>query len=108
MNPRTFRPAIIGFVQIVREKHPDTPFAVIPPIFSPPLESERNAVSLSLTNMQQQVARAVDDLKSSGDANVYYVDGLRLFGKDLAHMLPDDLHPNAEGYKPLGEISSTK
>ena len=31
LNERTFRAAIIGFVQIVREKHPDTPFAVISP-----------------------------------------------------------------------------
>ena len=107
MSPRTFRPAIIGFVRIVRKKLTDTPFAVISPICSPPLESERNAVGLSLTDMRQEVAQAVD-LRSCGDANVLYVDGLRLFGKDLAHMLPDDLHPNAEGYKPLGEISSTK
>ena len=39
LNERTFRAAIIGFVQIVREKHPDTPFAVISPIYSPPRET---------------------------------------------------------------------
>ena len=28
---------------------------------------------------------------------------LELFGPDLAHLLPDDLHPNAEGYKIMGQ-----
>ena len=39
LNARAFGPGIIGFVQIVREKHPDTPFAIISPIVSPPRES---------------------------------------------------------------------
>ena len=103
LNARTFRPAIIGFVQIIREKHPDTPLAVISPIFSPPLETARNAVGFSLTDMRQEVAQAVEDLNSCGDANVHYVDGLKLFGAHLGHMLPDDLHPNAEGYRLMGE-----
>ncbi|MDA0769225.1 MAG: hypothetical protein BZY79_05335 [SAR202 cluster bacterium Casp-Chloro-G4] len=102
MNVRTFRPGIIGFVQILREKHPDTPLAVISPIFSPPRETERNAAEFNLTDMRQEVAQAVDDLKSCGDSNVHYVDGLKLFGTDLGHMLPDDLHPNADGYKLMG------
>ena len=33
---------------------------------------------------------------------VYYFDGLKLFGSECADLLPDDLHPNAEGYKILG------
>jgi hypothetical protein len=103
LNARTFRPAIIGFVQILREKHPDTPLAVISPIFSPPLETKQNAVGFNLIEMRQEVAQAVDDLKSCGDSNVHYVDGLKLFGDHLGHMLPDDLHPNAEGYKLMGQ-----
>ena len=103
LNERTFRSAIIGFVNIVREKHPDTPFAVASPIFSPPRETTLNAVGFTLSDMRQEVAEAVEALKAHGDGNVYYVDGLSLFGSDFAHMLPDELHPDAEGYKLLAQ-----
>ena len=102
LNIRTFQPAIIGFVQIVREKHPDTPFVVISPIFSPPRETTRNAVEFTLADMRQEVAEAVQAMKDRGDANLHCVNGLELFGSDLAHLLPDDLHPDAEGYKIMG------
>ena len=103
MNIRTFRPAVIGFVHIVREKHPDTPLVVISPIFSPPRETTPNAAEFTLTQMRVEVAEAVDAMQGRGDTNLHYVDGLDLFGPDLAHLLPDDLHPNAEGYKVMGQ-----
>ena len=59
MNIRTFRPAVIGFVHIVREKHPDTPLVVISPIFSPPRETTPNAAESTLTQMRVEVAEAV-------------------------------------------------
>jgi lysophospholipase L1-like esterase len=31
------------------------------------------------------------------------VDGLSLFGPDLVSLLPDNVHPNAEGYQALGK-----
>jgi lysophospholipase L1-like esterase len=37
-------------------------------------------------------------LKAHGDENITYVNGLDVFGSDKAHLLPDDLHPNNEGY----------
>lgn len=103
LSIRTFKSAIIGFVNIVREKHPDTPFAIASPIFSPPRETTKNNVDFTLSDMRQEVAEAVEALKAHGDGNVYYVDGLSLFGSDLAHMLPDELHPDAEGYKLLAQ-----
>ncbi len=103
LNARTFMPAIIGFVHIVREKHPDTPFAVISPIFSPPRESTPNEVGFTLSAMREEVAEAVQVMKDCGDRNIHYVDGLDLFGPELAGLLPDELHPNAEGYKILGQ-----
>ena len=95
LSPRTFQSAIIGFVQIVREKHPDTPFVVISPIFSPPRETTKNAVEFTLEEMRQEVEEAVRTMRAQGDANLHYVSGLELFGRDLAHLLPDDLHPDA-------------
>ena len=53
--------------------------------------------------MRIEVREAVESFRRRGDANLYYVDGLTLFGKDLAHLLPDNLHPNAEGYRRMGE-----
>ena len=103
MNIRTFRPAVIGFVHIVREKHPDTPLVVISPIFSPPRETTPNAAESTLTQMRVEVVEAVDAMQDRGDTNLHYVNGLDLFGPDLAHLLPDDLHPNAEGYKVMGQ-----
>jgi len=103
LNMRSFRPAIIGFVQIVREKHPDVPFAVVSPIVSPPRETAKNAVGFNLPMMREEAAAAVAALRAHGDRHVHYIDGLALFGPDFAHLLPDDVHPNAEGYKALGK-----
>ncbi len=103
LGPRTFRSAVIGFVQIVREKHPDAPFVVVSPILSPPRETTPNLVGLSLSDMRNEIAEAVEALRAHGDANIHYVDGLRVFGSDQVHLLPDEVHPDAEGYKVLGQ-----
>ncbi|MBM2827335.1 MAG: family lipase [Dehalococcoidia bacterium] len=102
LGPRTFGPAIIGFVQILRERHPDTPLAVMSPIYSPPRETTPNVVGFTLRAMREEVAEAVAALQACGDHNIHYVDGLEVFGPELGHLLPDELHPNAEGYKIMG------
>lgn len=102
LSPRTFRSAIIGFVQIVREKHPDTPYVVMSPIYSPPRETTPNAVDFTLQAMRDEVAAAVDALQAAGDRNLHYVNGLEIFGAEYTHLLPDELHPDAEGYRIMG------
>jgi hypothetical protein len=103
LGPRAFMPAVIGFVHILREKHVDTPIAVISPIFSPPRETTENAVGFTLSAIRAEVGEAVEIMKARGDANLHYINGLELFGSDLAGLLPDDLHPNSEGYKLMGQ-----
>jgi hypothetical protein len=103
LSPRTFRPAVIGFVQTIREGHPDVPLIVMSPIVSPPREETANVVGFDLPWMRQEVATAVRTLQDHGDASIHYVDGLQILGPDHAHLLPDDLHPNAEGYKLMGK-----
>ncbi len=103
LGPRTFRPAIIGFVETIRERHPDIPIAVMSPIYSPPREKTANAVGFTLEAMREEVALAVEALVACGDRNVHYIDGLEVFGPDLGHLLPDELHPSAEGYKLMGK-----
>ena len=102
LNERSFRPGIVGFVKTVREKHPETPFVVMSPIYSPPREEVENKVGFTLRAMREEVRAAVESLRAHGDTNVHYADGLEVFGANLGHLLPDALHPNAEGYKVMG------
>jgi hypothetical protein len=102
MGVRTFRGAIIGFVQTIREKHPTTPLAVISPILSPPRETPTEA-PWTLPRMREEVQAAVEALREHGDQHVRYFNGLELFGPELEHLLPDQLHPNNEGYFKLSE-----
>lgn len=99
MGPRSFRPALIGTVKTIREKHPDTPIALISAIFSCDRETTANAVGFTLTQMRDEVADAARRLRQAGDRNLHYCNGLELLGPDDARHLPDQLHPNAEGYE---------
>ncbi|MEM7134820.1 MAG: SGNH/GDSL hydrolase family protein [Chloroflexota bacterium] len=103
LNPRSFSPAILGFVQIVRESHPSTPIVLMSPIFSPEREETINSAGFTLVQMREDVQASVETLKSMGDENIHYVHGLDILGADLAHLLPDSLHPDAEGYRIMGE-----
>lgn len=98
LNQRTFGPGIFGFVKIVREKHPTTPIVLLSPIYSPGREDTTNEVGFTLKQMRAEVLNAVNTLQANGDQNISYINGLDVFGSDNAHLLPDDLHPNSEGY----------
>ncbi len=104
LSERTFRWGIIGFVQIVREKHPETPFAILSPILAPPHEEAVNPVGLNLELMREEVAAAVTILRAQGDLNVYYFDGRALLGANDESLLAEDgVHPTADGYKLMGQ-----
>ena len=103
LGPRAFRPAIIGAVQIVREKHPDIPIVLMSPICCPPREENPNTVGFHLKGMREEVQAAAEALQAHGDKQVHYVDGVSVFGPDFVHLLPDDLHPDAEGYRVMGK-----
>lgn len=103
LGPRTFRAALTGFIQVVREGHPDTPFVVASPIWGVHREVEANAVGFTLPAMRAEVDAAVEALRAHGDRHLHHVDGLGLFGAADAHLLPDDLHPDGEGYALLAE-----
>lgn len=103
LNARTFGANLIGFVQLLREKHAETPLALISPIYSFDRETNPNATGWTLQDYRDAVAEAVQRLQDYGDKNIIYVNGLDLFNEDLGHLMPDNLHPNAEGYKTMGE-----
>ena len=106
LNIRTFRPAVIGFVHVVREQHPKTPLVVISPIYYPDGEACTNPVGMNLKIMRQEVAAAVQTLQAHGDSRIHYIDGLELLGPDVPNvrdLVLDGLHPNGEGYKLMAE-----
>jgi lysophospholipase L1-like esterase len=103
LGPRTFRPAVIGFVKTIRDGHPHVPVIVRSAIVSPPREETPNAVGLTLQRTRREVRAAVDVLRELGDRNVHYVSGLDVLGPEDTHLLPDQLHPNAEGYRLISE-----
>ncbi len=103
VSQRTYRALLVGMVRIIREKHPETPIAVVSPIISPPREETPGATGMTLQRMRAELEDAVDALRACGDRHVHYVNGLDLFGADLVQpYLPDLLHPNGDGYLQLG------
>ena len=123
MRERTFGPAVHGFLDLIRDGHPTTPLLVVSPIFCPPAEDHpgpttpgpddkagivegldaMRATCLTLTKIRRTLAAIVEQRREAGDVHLHHLDGLELFGPDDAGDLPDDLHPNAEGYVRIGE-----
>lgn len=123
MRERAFLPAVHGFLDTVRESHPETPILVISPIYceaveemagpTVPAESGKIAAhgtadsmergALTLVKIRAILADVVAKRVARGDTNLAYLDGLELFGQSDAGDMPDGLHPNAAGYLRMGE-----
>lgn len=101
---RSFVPAILGFVSTIRDGHPGTPIVVMSPIFSPSRETHTGQTGMTLAEMRAEVADAVRILRADGDVDVHLVDGLDILGADQEQLLPDGLHPNADGYVHMAEM----
>jgi hypothetical protein len=123
MRERVFVPALHGFLDTVRDGHPDTPILLVTPIICPaaedhpgptrqgedmkfhcvPREEELALGALSLRRMRELMAHVVASRQDEGDKQLHLLDGLELFGADDVGSLPDGLHPSAEGYRTMGE-----
>lgn len=99
LSDRTFSPALIGFIETIRDVHKVVPLVIISPIFHREREKIENQVGLSLEKVRAEIVQVVDLLKRHGDRNIYYIDGLELFGEEYEPYMPDGLHPNGEGDK---------
>ncbi|GGY81034.1 lipase [Streptomyces olivaceoviridis] len=130
MRLRAFGPAVHGFLDTVREGHPDTPLLVVSPVLCPLHEdtpgptvmdltalgegrlryqaagdpAERAAGKLTLGVVRQELARIVRE-RAAGDPALHHLDGRELYGEgDFAELpLPDGLHPDAAGHRRIGE-----
>jgi hypothetical protein len=100
---RTLASAASGFIETVRDGHPDTPIVVITPIFAPDRETQPNLAGMTLVDVRAQVAAAVETLQRLGDARLGLIDGLEVMGADTAHLPPDSLHPSADGYRLMAD-----
>ncbi|MFR9728582.1 GDSL-type esterase/lipase family protein [Saccharopolyspora sp. MS10] len=127
MRVRTFVPAVHGFLDTVREGHPETPLLVISPIHCPIHEdtpgpgapdfssgrlsfratgdpAEVAQGRLTLRVIREELARVVRE-RAQTDPNLRYLDGEELYGpEDHAELpLPDALHPDAAAHQRIGE-----
>ncbi|XMA35832.1 GDSL-type esterase/lipase family protein [Streptomyces albogriseolus] len=134
MRLRAFGPAVHGFLDTVREGHPDTPLLVVSPILCPIHEDtpgptafdfsrlaegklsftasgdpeERAEGKLTLNVVRDELARIVER-RAKDDPHLHYVDGRVLYGEaDHAELpLPDRLHPDAAAHRRIGEHFAT-
>ena len=102
LSPRSYQPAVIGMVRTVRQKHPTTPVGIITSIISPPRETQPNSVGMTLALFREHTAEAVRRLRACGDEHLHLFSGLDLLGEADLTLLPDDLHPNGDGYELIG------
>lgn len=126
MRERAFVAAFHGFLDTVRDKHPDTPITIITPIVCPVVEDhpgpttgttaatdhrigtvERDPAlavgALSLDRIRKLLRQHTEVRRGEGDTALEVIDGLDLFGPADAAGLPDGLHPDAAGYRRIAE-----
>ncbi|GAB3562098.1 SGNH/GDSL hydrolase family protein [Amycolatopsis endophytica] len=125
---RTFGPAVHGFLDTIRDGHPDVPLLVVSPLYCPIHEdtpgpgafdsealragtvrfratgdpAERAAGKLTLRIIRDELAKIV---AQRDDPHLHYLDGRELYGEaDFAELpLPDALHPDAAAHRRIGE-----
>ena len=117
---RTFVPALHGFLDTVREGHPDTPLLLVTPIFCPSAEDrpgptlpqpdgtyatverpvELATGALTLQRVRELIGEVV---ATRSDDALRLLDGLELFGPADEAGLYDKLHPDAAGYLTMAD-----
>lgn len=98
LSARTYPAAIVGLVQLIRQKHPDAPLALVSPMGYPPHETTPNAVGYTIAAMRRDMEDVYRRLTSLGDDRLIYVDGLEVFDLDLiARHTADQCHPDGDG-----------
>ncbi|RSS25171.1 GDSL-type esterase/lipase family protein [Streptomyces sp. WAC08452] len=119
---RTFGPAVHGFLDTIRDGHPDTPLLLISPVSCPALEETPGPTAtgpdgrlaalgdpadvaggaLSLAVVRAELAR-IAAARQASDPHLHYLDGRELLGPDEADDLADGLHPTATAYRRMGK-----
>jgi len=69
----------------------------------PAIAAAASGFLLTVGMIREQIEEVVDTMRSRGDRNLHYRNGLTWFGEADASMLPDGLHPDAAGCKLMGD-----
>ena len=101
-NERTFRFLLTAFVKIIREGHPYVPIAVVSPLYCIDRDTGTDTAGEFWRGMRPVAAEMVELLRSEGDRHLHYFDGRELLAEADQHLLADNVHPGAEGYKLIG------
>jgi GDSL-like Lipase/Acylhydrolase family len=129
MRRRAFGPAVHGFLDTIRDGHPDAPLLVVSPLLCPMHEetpgpgsfdvsalgegevrfvalgdpAEVAAGKLTLQVIRAQLAEIVAQ-RARTDPAIHHLDGLALYGEaDHERLpLPDNLHPDGESHRLIG------
>jgi hypothetical protein len=128
MRLRAFVPAVHGFLDTIRDGHPDVPLILISPLFCgihentpgpgavDPASIGTGQVRFTATGTSGDEAqgrltlqvirrelRSLADRRAS-DKNLHYLEGTLLYGEDDATELPlpDALHPGPEAHRLIG------
>lgn len=130
MRRRAFAPALHGFLDTIRDGHPDAPLLLVTPLHCPIHEdtpgpgafdlaalgrgvvrfratgdpAEVAAGRLTLTVIREDIERVFRD-RSATDPHLFLLAGPDLYGPGDAdaHPLPDALHPDAATHRLIGE-----
>lgn len=104
LSQRTFGPAVMGLLRIIREKHPRTPLGLISPIAYPPHEQQPNIVGNTITKMRENIVEAAERMRRQGDQHLTDYNGLDLLNLDEnATYTEDQCHPNGDGIELMAE-----
>jgi len=93
------RQSIAGFLRQFRAARPDTPVAVITPLWVGP-KWKPASVKADLESYRQAVR---DGVKDSGIAKVTVIDGTQLIDHDEKYFDPVLVHPNDAGFRQMAE-----
>lgn len=130
MRQRAFTPAVHGFLDTIREGHPTTPVLIVSPIYCPihehtpgPCVFDMTALAAGRLSFQaagdaadvgngkltltviREALRDIVRQRAATDPNLFYLDGLALYGEqDFSELpLPDELHPDGAAHRRMGE-----
>lgn len=129
MRRRAFVPAVHGFLDTIRDGHPDKPLLVVSPLYCPihedtpgpaaidptslgseqplfmatgdPSQTEGGALTLRI--IRDELAKVVAQ-RATSDPHLSYLDGTALYGPEDGRELPlpDNLHPGPEAHRRIG------
>jgi lysophospholipase L1-like esterase len=90
------------FVDILRQKHPDTPILVMSKIRYANATIGSPAYKSLMYNRDFQKS-LVDERRTTGDKNIHFLDGSMILGDDYHECTVDGVHPTDLGSKRIAE-----